>query len=119
MSKNFLSPLQWAIDRDREYRESQRARVRDDAERRASARARALQIAGGRTCEETTGTIGDTYLRCGAPAVVLLRYRGRDEGPYAMCYACADHNLRNRNAGVVEWFDKELEQQTEGRYRPL
>lgn len=72
-----------------------------------------------RTCEETWGMIGDRYLRCGKPAVVIVQHRGRDEGPYAMCYACADHNMRNRNAGPVEWLDKELEELTRGRYRPL
>ncbi len=72
-----------------------------------------------RTCEEVTGIIGEQYLRCGAPAVVVVQHRGRSEGPYAMCLPCADHNMRNRNAGPVEWLDKELEVVMEGRYKAL
>ena len=51
-----------------------------------------------RTCEETTGMIGEQYLRCGAPAVVLVKHKGRNEGPYFMCGPCANHNVRNRRA---------------------
>lgn len=112
MGKNLLTYLQGAIDIDRRQREIERAHARELA---AQQRARAT----GRTCQETTGMIGDKYLRCGQPAVVVVQHRGRNEGPYDMCYACADHNLRNRNAGVVEWLDTELEEQTKGRYRPL
>lgn len=96
------------------------ARERQHYERAAAIeRQRAIIAANGRTCVETTGWVGGTYMRCGAPAVVIVQHRGRTEGAYAMCYPCADHNLRNRNAGVVEWLDKELEAQSKGRYRPL
>ena len=53
------------------------------------------------TCQETTGMIGDRYLRCGAPARTLVQPRGRAEGPYWMCAPCADHNIRNRNCEDV------------------
>ena len=55
-------------------------------------------------CQETTGMIGNEYLRCGAPAVALIQHRGRHEGPYYMCRGCADHNVHNRNADVVAWM---------------
>lgn len=51
-----------------------------------------------RTCEETTGMLGETYLRCGRPAAALVQHQGRKEEPYFMCDACANHNVRNRNA---------------------
>lgn len=72
-----------------------------------------------RTCEETTGMIGDKYLRCGRPAVMVVQHRGRNEGPYAMCRECGWHNCRNRNAGVVEWLDKDAERDFAGQLRPL
>ena len=56
-------------------------------------------------CQETTGMIGNEYLQCGAPAVALIQHRGRHEGPYYMCIECANHNVHNRNADVVAWFD--------------
>lgn len=55
----------------------------------------------GKACEETTGMVGETYTRCGAPAVMLVKYRGREEGPYFMCFGCGTHNARNRNAEVL------------------
>lgn len=51
-----------------------------------------------KTCEETTGTIGENYIRCGRQAVAIIKHRGRDEGPYFMCGPCASHNVQNRNA---------------------
>ena len=53
------------------------------------------------TCQETTGMIGEEYLRCGAPAETLVQPRGRTEGPYWMCSACANHNIRNRDCEDV------------------
>lgn len=54
-----------------------------------------------RTCEETTGMIGDDYTRCGAPAAMIVQHRGRREGPYFMCLMCGTHNARNRNGQVL------------------
>jgi hypothetical protein len=53
------------------------------------------------TCQETTGTIGESYLRCGKPSTTLVQHRGRTEGPYWMCDACAFHNVYNRDAEDV------------------
>lgn len=55
----------------------------------------------GKTCEETYGMIGEKYLYCGRPAVMLIQHRGRAEGPYFMCLNCGEHNARNRNAEVL------------------
>lgn len=56
----------------------------------------------GTRCEEVTGVIGDdTYIHCGATAVVLIQHRGRTEGPYFMCLRCGDHNLRHRDAELL------------------
>lgn len=71
------------------------------------------------TCMETRGMIGNRYLRCNLHAVVILQHRGRNEGPYPMCFECGDHNMRNRNAAPLKWLDKALERMTEGRYRKL
>lgn len=45
--------------------------------------------------------VEDKYLRCGAPARTLVKHKGRDEGPYWMCDACASHNIQNRNGEDV------------------
>jgi len=52
-------------------------------------------------CEETLGVIGSQYLRCNAPARILVKHRGRNEGPYWMCDEHAEHNVHNRNAEDV------------------
>ena len=53
------------------------------------------------TCEEVLTMVGSIYLRCGEPAVMQVKHRGRDEGPYVMCRECGEHNARNRNAVVL------------------
>lgn len=53
-------------------------------------------------CHETTGMIGDSYICCGLPAVAIVQHRDRTEGPYPMCFGCANHNTHNRNAEVIE-----------------
>jgi hypothetical protein len=58
------------------------------------------------TCEETTGMIREEYLRCGKPAVAIIK--SRDVNPYAMCLMCADHNINNRNATLIFTTHKEL-----------
>ena len=67
-----------------------------------------------RTCEETLdilpgrdGKSYDDYVRCGKPAVMRVKHRGRTEGPYSMCEACGSHNVANRNAEVIERFGPE------------
>lgn len=42
------------------------------------------------------------YLPCNAPAVVMVGWPKRREGPYRVCAMCADHNTKNRGAEVVE-----------------
>lgn len=71
--------------------------------RMSKIRARVLgeQYWHGKTCQETTGMIGEKYLRCGKPAVALIQHRGRSEGPYYMCGPDANHNVYNRNAVAI------------------
>jgi hypothetical protein len=72
-----------------------------------------------RKCQETTGAIGNLYLRCGKPAVAVVQHRGRSEGPYDLCEACADHNVRNRNGYVVEQYaPSEIVQRLSREVRP-
>lgn len=45
------------------------------------------------------------YAPCNEPATKMIGWPRRTEGPYRMCDACADHNVRNRGAqemGSVE-----------------
>lgn len=56
-------------------------------------------IPNGATCQETWGMIGEEYLRCGQPAVAIVK--GRDVNAYYMCDACASHNVNNRNCRYV------------------
>jgi hypothetical protein len=58
------------------------------------------------TCEETTGMIGEEYMRCGKPAVAIIK--SRDVNPYAMCKHCAWHNVTNRNAALIFTTDENL-----------
>lgn len=65
------------------------------------AQGRTLKFKDIHTCEETTGMIGDAYIRCGASAKILVQPRGRTEGPYWMCDSCASHNIMNRDCENV------------------
>lgn len=53
----------------------------------------------GARCEEASPASRLTYIPCGMPAAFMVK--NRDPGPYAMCEACADHNVRNRGAHYV------------------
>ena len=59
-----------------------------------------LKAAAGR-CEEASTLSGEKYIPCNAPATVLVKHKGRTEGPYRMCPECASHNVHNRNAEIV------------------
>jgi hypothetical protein len=52
------------------------------------------------SCEEASPMSHATYIACGAPAVALVLHN-RDRRTYAMCLACADHNIRNRGGVLV------------------
>ena len=47
-------------------------------------------------CEEASPLSTNGYIPCNRPATRLVAHG--DEGPYRMCDACADHNLKNRGA---------------------
>ena len=54
----------------------------------------------GKTCEEASSHSVIAYVPCGKPAVALVK--NRDPKPYLMCEMCADHNVKNRGATIVE-----------------
>ena len=54
----------------------------------------------GKTCEEASPLSVRTFIPCGKPATFLVK--NRDPKPYFMCEACADHNVKNRGATVLE-----------------
>lgn len=54
----------------------------------------------GKTCEEASVMSMKFYIPCGKPAVALVK--NRDPKPYYMCEGCADHNVRNRGAKLLE-----------------
>jgi len=54
----------------------------------------------GKTCEEASMLSSDRYIPCGKPAVALVK--NRDPRPYFMCMGCADHNVTNRGAEVLQ-----------------
>jgi hypothetical protein len=53
----------------------------------------------GTKCEEASHLSHKFYIPCGRPAEYIVK--NRDPRPYAMCEACADHNVRNRGARYV------------------
>lgn len=55
-------------------------------------------------CEEASPLSGDTYIPCNGPAVSMVGWPARGEGPYRMCAKCASHNTRNRGATVTGPF---------------
>lgn len=65
------------------------------------------------TCQEVLGADHRDYIRCGAPAFILVQHRGRDEGPYWMCKEHAFHNIGNRNAEDITPKDEQVNEFTE------
>jgi len=57
-------------------------------------------------CQEASSMSGNRYFACGAPAVAIID--NGDQRPYAMCYQCAVHNLRNRGASAIYTTDDNL-----------
>lgn len=53
----------------------------------------------GMRCQEASPQSGQVYLACGKPAKYIVK--NGDPMPYAMCTACAQHNVNNRRAGLV------------------
>jgi hypothetical protein len=41
------------------------------------------------------------YSPCNHPAVAMVGWPNRNEGPYRMCAACTEHNVRSRGAQIV------------------
>lgn len=58
-------------------------------------------------CEECVMGV-PFYAPCNKPAVTMIDWPARGEGPLRMCAMCADHNTRNRGASVLGPYpDKE------------
>lgn len=54
----------------------------------------------GAFCEEASPLSRETYIPCGQPADAIVKCER--EGPYNMCAACADHNVRRRGAHYLK-----------------
>lgn len=52
-------------------------------------------------CQEAALGMGNAYIPCNQPAVSMVGWPLRREGPYRMCAMCADHNTRNRGATLI------------------
>lgn len=50
-------------------------------------------------CEEASLLSRQFYIPCNKPARYIVR--NRDPQPYRMCEICADHNVRNRGAKIL------------------
>lgn len=55
-------------------------------------------------CQEAGPLSSEKYFPCNRPAVSIVEFTARKEGPYRMCEMCADHNIRNRGATLVGPF---------------
>lgn len=54
----------------------------------------------GARCQEASPLSGKFYIPCGQPATQVVKTN--DKHAYTMCQMCADHNVRNRGARVVQ-----------------
>lgn len=56
-------------------------------------------------CEEAAlGVPVPVYVPCNEPAVNIVGWKGRSDPPIRMCFACTDHNVRNRGGEVLRPF---------------
>ena len=53
-----------------------------------------------KTCEEASPLSLHHFIPCGKKAVALVK--NNDHKAYYMCAMCADHNVNNRGAKIVE-----------------
>ena len=58
-------------------------------------------------CEEASMFSKETYIPCGQPATSIV-WHNKDKRAYAMCFGCADHNVKNRRGIELAAKDKEL-----------
>ncbi len=56
-------------------------------------------------CEESNYIL--PQFPCNKPAVKMIGWPARDEGPYRMCMGCADHSVKNRGAQDLGPFEAE------------
>lgn len=54
-------------------------------------------------CEEAALNAPEgMYLPCNKPAEWIVGWKGRSDKPIRMCFACKEHNVRNRGGEVIE-----------------
>ena len=59
-------------------------------------------------CEECAMGLGfSAYIPCNKPAVNIVGWKGRDDTPIRMCFACTDHNVRNRGGEIIRPYEAE------------
>lgn len=56
-------------------------------------------------CEEASMHSHNYYIPCNAHAVNLVGWKGRNDAPIKMCFACTDHNVRNRGGEIIKSLD--------------
>ena len=69
------------------------------------------------TCQETSGMIHDEYIRCGEPAVAVVKTR--DPNPYYMCLPHASHTIDHRGGELVLTNNPEMAHALNGGKRSL
>jgi hypothetical protein len=52
------------------------------------------------------------YIPCGKPAMHMVGWPYRREGPYRMCRDCAFHNIKNRGATIIGPYSEPKEEET-------
>ena len=62
--------------------------------------------AGEDRCEEASILSRTSYIPCNAPAMHMVGWPDRGEGPYRMCATCAHHNVKNRRATLIGPYEK-------------
>ena len=60
------------------------------------------------TCEEASPLSHEHFIACAAPAVAMV-YHSREGKAFAMCAGCAEHNVRNRGAMLLQAADNQAE----------
>jgi len=58
-------------------------------------------------CEEASMFSRETFIPCGDRATSIV-WHNKDKRAYAMCFGCADHNVKNRGGIELAAKDKEL-----------
>jgi hypothetical protein len=60
------------------------------------------------TCQEASMFSYGSYIPCGKQASSII-WHNKDRRAYAMCFGCADHNVKNRGGIELAAKDKEIQ----------